>query len=669
MLRQAAVVVACAAACSRDPGTPHKRNPPDAKKSAPLRGGGVPRSPRIASYQIEAKLDAVRHQVVGTETLTWKNTGGSTVSDIQLHMYLNAFKNEGTVFMRSSGGAMRGAKASDGHWGWIQLDAASQIADKTALPMVALPVGPAGDETVVQMQLPAPIGPGETGTFTFSFTDQLPEVFARTGYSGDFHMVGQWFPKIGVRVGPPGAERWECQPLHINTEFFADFGTYDVALTVPNTEVVAATGVLTGVADAPNNTRTFTYRAEDVHDFAWMADPFMEVMTDKATLDDGSVEVQVYYRPEQKDFATRHLKAAIGAIEKFSAWFYPYPWPTISIVDPPVEAADGAGGMEYPTLVTTAGDTVFARKGLHLPEYVTIHEVGHNWFQGLLASDEANEAWMDEGVNEWADGNVMAELYGARTSGADWMGWQAEIMSLRRALAADPASLPSPIATAAYAFVDNNAYAEATYNSTARALATLENVVGPARFAAAMKSYAKAFAFKHPTGADMAKALGDALGQDLGWFFGPVFHDVGGLAVSIRSANCAPVHPARGVFGSSTVKKTVTETEAPDAGGYRCRVVVQNTGTIHVPVDIELRFADGTAQRERWDDRGIGAWHDFTVERSTLLTEVWIDPDNKIALDEPIRHHIRLEGDGSASLRAAAWFGSLTQTLMQLVGP
>ena len=99
------------------------------------------------------------------------------------------------------------------------------------------------DETVAELPLAEPIAPGATVEVAIQFTEQLPEVFARTGYKGEFHMVGQWFPKIGVRTGPPGAEQWECQPLHINTEFFADFGMYDVTLTVPNTEVVATTGV------------------------------------------------------------------------------------------------------------------------------------------------------------------------------------------------------------------------------------------------------------------------------------------------------------------------------------------------------------------------------------------------------------------------------------------
>ena len=117
---------------------------------------------------------------------------------------------------------------------------------------------------------------------------------------------------------------------------------------------MAATGVLTNAVDAGRGMRTLTYHAEDVHDFAWMADPYMDVISGQARLaDGGTVEVRVYHRPEQRGFAQRHLEAGIGAIEKFSAMFVPYPWPIMTIIDPPPEAADGAGGMEYPTLVTT----------------------------------------------------------------------------------------------------------------------------------------------------------------------------------------------------------------------------------------------------------------------------------------------------------------------------
>ena len=667
MVARWALAVCLVVACGHDHGPPkvRKLDPRDKPDGTPaLRGGGPARSPRIANYKLDARFDAVRHQIAGTETLTWTNTGASPVDKLPFHLYLNAFKNEASLFMRSSHGESRLAKASDSGWGWITVDSLmlGGVEQVAKLRPVGLP-----DETVTELPLAQPIAPGQTVELNFKFTAQLPEVFARTGYKGDFNMVGQWFPKIGVRTGPPGLEQWACQPLQALTEFFADFGTYDVAITVPTTHVVAATGVLVSEVESPGGTRTYTFHAEDVHDFAWAADPFMQFKYGLAHVDEGqTVKVQVFYRPEQEAFATRHLQAAIGALEKFSAYFVPYPWSVMTIVDPPPDAAMGAGGMEYPTLVTTAGDSVFVRPGVKLPEFTTVHEVGHNWFQGMLASNEPEEAWMDEGINEWADAHVMADLYGARTSGIDQLGFQAEITALRVALGEDPASLPQPIATAAYAFVDFDTYASASYEYTLRALLTLEHEVGSTKFLAAMKAYAKAFAFKHPTGRDFYTTISAQLEQDLGWFFNPVFQQVGGMRLSIRSAECRQAH---GIRGLNEAKKTVLEADAPDTGTWVCEVVVQNTGVVHVPVDVELRFTDDSTQRVHWDDRGNGTFERFVVEHSTKLASVRLDPDQKILIDSPLDHAYRLEGDGAASLRASARIASWAQTLMQVVGP
>ena len=123
------------------------------------------------------------------------------------------------------------------------------------------------------------------------------------------------------------------------------------------------------------------------------------------------------------------------------------------------------------------------------------------------------------------------------------------------------------------------------------------------------------------------------------------------------------------MFGEGSARRTVSEVEAPETGTWICEVVVQNTGAVHVPLEIELKFADGSTQRLRWDDRGNGNWERFTIERSSRLVEVWLDPEGKIALDNPVTHHRRLRIDAAASTRAGAWVGSLTQTLMQIVGP
>jgi hypothetical protein len=249
------------------------------------------------------------------------------------------------------------------------------------------------------------------------------------------------------------------------------------------------------------------------------------------------------------------------------------------------------------------------------------------------------------------------------------MGWQAEVASLQRAIVDDPAALPGPIASAAFAFVDKRTWGMQTYKTTARAIATLEQYVGPSKLADAMKAYAQAWAFKHPTGRDLFESLSQKLGEDLTWFFGPVWQNVGGMKVGIRTAECRDAHAPRGVFGDGPAKKTVTANDAPNTGSYVCEIVVTNTGTMHVPFDVELKYADDSTERVRWEDKGHGSWERFVTERSTPLVEVWIDPDNKLALDAPITHRFRIDGDGAASLRAAAWVSSVAQTLMQTVGP
>jgi hypothetical protein len=287
----------------------------------------------------------------------------------------------------------------------------------------------------------------------------------------------------------------------------------------------------------------------------------------------------------------------------------------------------------------------------------------------MLASNEPVEAWLDEGVSEWADGHVMDELYGARTSGVEWAGFTANFTALRLAIAGDAGSVPQPLATAASAFVDGDAYATAEYGDTLRALTTLERMVGTAKLAAAMKVYAKTWAFKHPTGRDLFGVLQAQLGEDLSWFFTQEFEQVGGMRLSVRTAACRPAHAPRGLFGDGAARKQKGEAESPDTGASVCEVVVQNMGVLHAPVDVELRFADGTTQRLSWNDRDQQHWQRFVVEHSSRLVEVRLDPDGKLALESPVRYAVRLEGDGSASLRAAARMGAWAQTLMQLVGP
>ncbi len=202
--------------------------------------------PDVASYVIDARYDPVAHVITGTQTATYVNRTQDAIPDLVFHLYLNAFRNEGTLWMQESGTSSRGFQFDANNPGSITVDAI-QLADGTALTLESVDA----DQTLVRAVLPEPVAPGEDVTVEMTFTALFPKVFARTGWAdgGDFVMAGQWFPKFGV--WQDGA--WNAYPFHANSEFYADFGSYEVGLTLPQGWVVGTVG--TAVDDAADQCR------------------------------------------------------------------------------------------------------------------------------------------------------------------------------------------------------------------------------------------------------------------------------------------------------------------------------------------------------------------------------------------------------------------------------
>ena len=627
-------------------------------KPALLAGAPAPLSPRVASYALKAKLDTSAHKLSGQETLHWKNNGQAPVDSVPLHLYMNAFKNETSVFMRESHGQHRSVRKEKNSWGWIDVSSIVVAGGAEVRPGAKF----GEDETTLEVPLGRSVAPGEELVLDIRFEIQLPEVFARTGYKDAFHMIGQWFPKIGVLTIDDGAQRWHCDTFHLNSEFFADFGNYEVELDVPDDVVVAATGVLTAARDLGGGRRLLTYHAEDVHDFAWMADPYMKVLSGHAKSSYGDVEVRIYYRPSQEDYASRHLEAAVRTIETFGRLFVPYPWAIMSVIDPPMNAAGSAGGMEYPTLVTTAADIDSRR--LFLAEEVTVHEVGHNWFQGMLASNEVDEAFLDEGLNEYSDGLVLDPWLGAHTSAVDTGYLRMGYYEAER-VRTDPDTMVSPIATPSYRFAPGE-YSEATYSKTLMVMKALEAIAGHDQVLSAMGAYAKANAFRHPTRADFFAALKTGLGGDYAWFYEPAFLAAGGVDFRVEQILNHPRHPPAGVFGEGDARKTVKLDEDKKTDAWSSEVTVVNVGKLIAPADVLVTFDDGETVTEHWD--GKGGFHTYVFERASEVVGAEIDPEGKITVE-----HERLKnGEGpkrfGPSLRAAARTGFWEQTLEQVVG-
>jgi hypothetical protein len=599
-----------------------------------------PLSPRIANYAISVTLDARAKMLDGKETLVWRNTSPDVITELRFHLYLNAFKNTASTFIRESGGVHRGFSQPKDTWGWIDISSMKIRGGEEMAQSIEF-IHPdddnVEDRTACRVPLRSPLRPGQTITLDIIFAARLPGISARTGYYNSFFMVGQWFPKIGVyesagqRYATKG--QWNCHQFHANTEFYADFGVYDVDITVPEEYVLGATGNLERITHA-NGAATHYYHAEDVHDFAWTASPRYHEVLDQWK----HVKIRLLVQPEHKQHAARYLGAAKTTFAYLDDHVGPYPYPTLTIVDPPLKAL-GAGGMEYPTFIT-GGSVWGLGQQLLFTETATVHELGHNWWYGMIANNEFEEAWLDEGVNTYYEMRIMDDTYGARTSSLSFAGLEigdGEQTRFSYVGMRNPGI--APIAQPAWQF-SQGGYGSLTYYKTGTFLMTLEQLIGRAAMDSSIKTFFRKWQFKHPCERDFIAAFnevvprfhGDKFGKNLDWFFDQMLHSTGTCDYEVTSLKVTRMRPETGIFGEGTSKQTVDE--APDTTTervYESSVVVSRLGQLRMPVEVLVRFRDGREVREEWD--GVAPTKRFTYRKSSEAAWASIDPDRRLLID------------------------------------
>ncbi|MFL6280049.1 MAG: M1 family metallopeptidase, partial [Vicinamibacterales bacterium] len=364
---------------------------PRAPAPAVTTPAAAPRSPRNASYAITARLDPASRTISGDEILTWQNTSNVAAATLRFHLYYNAWRNSASTWMRERrfSSRARAGTPERSDWGWIEVTNIRLIGvDGSAgdltnqVRFVAPDDGNSADRTVAEVPLSRAVRPGETVNVQIAWSAHVPRTFARTGAIGNFFFIAQWFPKIGVLEN----SGWNCHQFHASTEFFADFGTYDVRLTVPRGWIVGATGVQRDRRDEADGTTTHHYVQEDVHDFAWTTSP--DYLERHAAFEHPSlprVDLRLLIQPEHAAQADRHFEAARAALKYYGEWFGPYPYGHLTIIDPAWQSA--ADGMEYPTLIT-AGTRWLMPSDTEDPEDVTVHEAGHQFWYGIVATNE-----------------------------------------------------------------------------------------------------------------------------------------------------------------------------------------------------------------------------------------------------------------------------------------
>ena len=613
------------------------------------------RSPRNANYTIDVRLDHAARTLTGRETIEWRNISSHTATELQFHLYWNAWRNADSTWMRER--RLAGSRTPPRPDAWSSCDVKTvRVAgvDVTARKRFIAPDdGNTADQTVMSVPLDTPVGPHGSVQIDIEWTAKIPRPFARTGYVDDYYFIVHWFPKIGVLED----DGWNTHQFHAATEFYADFGVYDVRMTVPEGWTLGASGRETSKTPGTDGTTMHRYRGEDLHDFAWTTSPdFLEARQVFEHPSLPRTEMRLLYQPEHSAQVQRHFDATAATLKYYGEWFGPYPYEHITIVDPAYQS--GSGGMEYPTLFT-AGTRWRAPRRVTQPEAVTLHEAGHQFWYGIVANNEFEHAWMDEGLNTFSTARAIKEAafpnYLSTRFFGSFIPWVFDDVPLSRETDGNRLSGYRAVAesdiqsTPTFRYWPGSAGA-ITYNKTALWLHTLENHLGWPTLQKALATYFERWSFRHPKPDDFFAVLDEVSGQDLSWFFNEV-------------------HRGSNAFDYA-VQEFSSDRHASEGNGtkYRTVVVAQRLGEAVFPVDVVTTFRNGERVTERWGGRERRQVYVYDRAVQALRTEV--DPGRTLLLDLNYTNNSRsLEPRGrEASLKWALKWMVWMQDLMLTYG-
>ena len=377
------------------------------------------------SYNIQVKLDDVNNFLRATESVNYINHSPDTLKYIWFHLWPNAYKNNNTAFAKQKveSGSVEFYFSKEDDRGFID-----SLNFEVNGKHVELEYDSANID-IAKIWLDKPLNPGEQIIITTPFRIKIPKTFSRLGHAGQQYQISQWFPKPAVydRKG------WHPIAYLDQGEFYSEFGNFDVFITLPKNYVMDATGILLnedeqnwlkikeaasrkrlgiemtdeqilfaekdfvgGLSFPPSSAemKTLHYHADDVHDFAWFADKRYLIVKDEVTLESGKkVATTVLFTEDHASVWKNSVQFVDSAVYYYSKWVGDYPYPHATAVDGALVAG---GGMEYP-MITVIGGTSSASS---LDEVIA-HEVGHNWFYGILGFNERDHPWMDEGINSF----------------------------------------------------------------------------------------------------------------------------------------------------------------------------------------------------------------------------------------------------------------------------
>ena len=550
--------------------------------------GQYPGWQQAVSYEMQATLDTASHQYHGVAKVTYKNNSPETLDKVFWHLFFNAFQPGSMMDIRSRTiedpdrrVGSRIVELPEDEWGWIHMEQVKAFGQDAEFEE---------DGTVLVVNLPKALRPGKSVTFELAWTAQVPRQIRRSGWmnkEGVEYSMTQWYPRL-CEFDHHG---WHSNP-YIGREFHGIWGDFEVTLDVPEGYVVAATGVKTSeksVGGPKGTLRTqSTFKAEDVIDFAWAADP--DFVTESVAVGDVDLNLVHQANPEIDSNWTALAGYAAKAMAFINEDIGPYAYPQYTV------AQGGDGGMEYPMITLITGE-----RSLRSLVGVTVHEMAHSWFQAMVATNESLHEWMDEGFTSWAESRCMAHLFAdPMKPSEDPHGW-AYASYIRQHLSGNE----EPLITHADHYKTNRAYGVGAYSKGEVLVEQLGAIVGPEVRDNAMRRYFKEWSFKHPGPHDFKRVMERASGLELDWYFQDMMHTTNAVDYQVSGVQ---------VHNDSAV------------------IQLARLGDMAMPQDLTLTWEDGTTSAVHIPlvmMRGHRAMDD-----GEILGEdwPWVDPNYELAL-------------------------------------
>jgi hypothetical protein len=515
-----------------------------------------------AEYEMDIEMDAKKHQFKGKQKLKYFNNSPDKLTKVFYHLYFNAFQPGSMMDVRSQALPDPDPRVRDRISKLEKKEIGYQ--EIKSLKMNGKPCDYTIVGTILEVSLPMAIEGNSTAVFEMEFEGQVPLQVRRSGRDNkegiEFSMA-QWYPKMSEY----DYQGWHANP-YVGREFHGIWGDYDVSITMDKDYIIAGTGVLQNpqeigygyeaegqaVKQSSDKNLTWHFKAENVHDFVWTADP--DYTHTKIQVPDGPM-IHFFYQPGKK--TTENWDAlpeyAVKLFQYASANFGKYPYPTYSIIQ------GGDGGMEYPMATLITGE-----RKLNSLIGVTVHEVMHSWYQMILGSNEALYYWMDEGFTSHASSRIMASMFEPNPEGIHAGSYSGYYYIAK-------SGVEEPLTTHADHFKTNTAYGIAAYSKGAVFLNQLEYIVGKPIFDKALLAYFEAWKFKHPNSNDVIRIFEKESGLELDWYREYFVFTTKQIDYGVKSVE-------------QNKKKSKTD------------ITLERVGDMPMPMDIIVEYTDGSKE-------------------------------------------------------------------------